>query len=122
MRIESVYEKALFYLSFRPRSEQEMRRYLHDKGLDEERGEQILGRLKRAHLVDDQDFARFWVESREDIVLEGGGRCAPSSGDGVPREIRPRTGQSPGHQPGGPLLSLSRTCSPHSSSRPLSCK
>lgn len=63
--LESVYEKALFYLSFRPRSEQEMRRYLHDKGLDEERGEQVLGRLKRAHLVDDQDFARFWVESRE---------------------------------------------------------
>ena len=34
--IESVYEKAFFYLSFRPRSEQEMRRYLRGKGLDDE--------------------------------------------------------------------------------------
>ncbi len=63
--IESVYEKALFYLSFRPRSEQEMRRYLRGKGLDDEKSEQIVARLKRARLVDDQDFARFWVESRQ---------------------------------------------------------
>jgi len=63
--IESTYEKTLHYLSFRPRSEQEIRRYLHEKGLTEETSEQVVARLKRAHLVDDRDFAQFWVESRQ---------------------------------------------------------
>jgi regulatory protein len=86
--IESVYEKALFYLSFRPRSEQEMRRYLHDKGLDDEQGEQILARLKRAHLVDDQDFAQFWVESRQEHHPRGRRALrAELSRKGVPRDV-----------------------------------
>ena len=87
--IESVYEKALFYLSFRPRSEQEMRRYLHDKGLDDEkrRTDSWLG-SRRARLVDDQDFARFWVESRRPTVPAAGARSAPNcSRKGLSRDV-----------------------------------
>jgi regulatory protein len=86
--VESAYEKALYYLSFRPRSEQEMRRYLKNKGLGEEQNEQILVRLKRARLVDDQDFARFWVESRQ--VHRPRGRRALRAEllrKGVPRDV-----------------------------------
>ncbi len=86
--VESIYEKALHYLSFRPRSEQEMRRYLRDKGLDEGPSEQIVARLKRAHLVDDQDFAQFWVQSRQ-MHRPRGRRAlrAELSRKGVPRDV-----------------------------------
>lgn len=86
--IESMYEKALFYLSFRPRSEQEMRRYLRDKGLDDEQGEQILARLRRSRLVDDQDFAQFWVQSRQAHRPRGKRALrAELSRKGVPRDV-----------------------------------
>lgn len=86
--VESIYEKALHYLSFRPRSEQEMRRYLRDKGLDDGPSEQIVARLKRAHLVDDQDFAQFWVQSRQAHRPRGRRALrAELSRKGVPRDV-----------------------------------
>jgi len=63
--VETMYENALHYLSFRPRSEQEMRRHLQKRGADEDITEQVLGRLKRAGLINDAEFVRFWIENRE---------------------------------------------------------
>jgi len=48
-----TYESALMLLSYRPRSEGELRQRLLRKG-----------RLRRGGLVDDEQFARAWVESR----------------------------------------------------------
>ena len=62
---ETTYESALHYLSFRPRSEQEMRRYLLKRGAGDETIEQVLSRLRRAGLINDSEFVRFWVENRE---------------------------------------------------------
>ncbi len=62
---ERGYSNALHYLSYRPRSEEEVKRYLERKGLRSEQIEDILNRLDRANLVDDQEFARLWVENRE---------------------------------------------------------
>jgi regulatory protein len=62
---ERGYSNALHYLSYRPRSEEEIKRYLERKGLRSEQIEDILNRLVRANLVDDQEFARLWVENRE---------------------------------------------------------
>ena len=62
---ERGYSNALHYLSYRPRSEEEVKRYLERKGLRSEQIEGILNRLERANLVDDQEFARLWVENRE---------------------------------------------------------
>jgi regulatory protein len=61
---EVGHERALHYLSFRPRSEWEMRRYLQRKGLDDDGIDSVLSRLRQARLIGDQDFARFWVENR----------------------------------------------------------
>lgn len=63
--IEQAYDRALRYLSYRPRSEEEMARYLEGKGLAPEQIESVLNRLRCANLVNDQEFARFWVENRE---------------------------------------------------------
>jgi regulatory protein len=63
--IESAYGKALNYLSYRPRSRAEMVTYLEKRGQSEDQVEAIILRLERAGLLNDTEFARFWVENRE---------------------------------------------------------
>jgi len=62
--IERAYERALNFLSYRPRSEAEVRRNLRGKNLEEEVVEGVIERLTRAGLLDDREFARYWVENR----------------------------------------------------------
>jgi regulatory protein len=68
---ERAYERALGYLSYRPRSADEIRRYLTKRDLELEAIEQVLQRLERARLVDDRQFADFWVENRETFRPRG---------------------------------------------------
>ena len=63
--VEKAYERALRFLTYRPRSEAEVARYFKSKGVELAVQEEILGRLRRLGLLDDEAFARFWVESRE---------------------------------------------------------
>jgi regulatory protein len=62
---EKEYNRALDYLSYRPRSRREIELYLQKRGVPETQIEAIAGRLERAGLLDDEAFARFWVENRE---------------------------------------------------------
>jgi len=62
---QKTYDAALNYLSYRPRSEDEMRRYLSRRQTTPEVTDQIVARLKESKLIDDEAFARFWVENRE---------------------------------------------------------
>jgi regulatory protein len=62
--IERAYERALDFLSYRPRSEAEVRRNLHKKDVEDEVVEVVIERLTRAGLLDDREFARYWVENR----------------------------------------------------------
>lgn len=59
-----TYESALMLLSYRPRSAGELRQRLHRKGLPEAAIDAAIARLQRSGLVDDEQFARAWVESR----------------------------------------------------------
>jgi regulatory protein len=63
-KAERAYERALNFLSYRPRSEAEVRRSLHKKGVQEEVVEVVIERLTRAGMLDDREFARYWVENR----------------------------------------------------------
>jgi regulatory protein len=58
-------EKALRYLSYRPRSENELRRQLRRKGLDDFLVEQVINQLTETELLNDATFANYWVEQRE---------------------------------------------------------
>lgn len=62
--IEQAYQKSLHFLSFRARSEQEIKRYLQKKDVDEQTIAAVIARLQQQHYLDDTDFARQWVESR----------------------------------------------------------
>ena len=62
--VERAYERALNFLSYRPRSEAEVCRNLHKKDVEDEVVEVVVERLTRAGLLDDREFARYWVENR----------------------------------------------------------
>lgn len=61
---QKAYERALNYLSYRPRSEMEIRRNLYKKGVDGEVIDRVIERLAQAGLLDDAAFARYWVDNR----------------------------------------------------------
>ena len=56
---------AAHYLSYRPRSETELRERLYRRGFGEDSVEAVIAKLKEQGLVDDTAFAQFWKESRE---------------------------------------------------------
>ena len=60
-----AYDQALRYLSFRARSRQEMERHLSGKGYLPEVVTATIERLHRESYLDDEAFARFWLENRE---------------------------------------------------------
>jgi len=62
---QKAYDRALNFLTYRPRSRAEVRRYLQRKGVSPEVSQRVEERLIRAGLLDDEAFARFWVENRE---------------------------------------------------------
>jgi len=62
--VEQAVQRALNLLSYRPRSVAEIRRRLRQKNCEEQTIEPALGRLTRSGLLDDRDFARYWVENR----------------------------------------------------------
>jgi regulatory protein len=62
--VECAYERALNFLSYRPRSEAEVRRNLSRKNVEKEVADLVVERLTRARLLDDEGFARYWVENR----------------------------------------------------------
>ena len=62
--VERAYERALNYLSYRPRSEAEVRRNLREKDVEDLVIDEVIERLARAGLLDDGEFARYWVENR----------------------------------------------------------
>jgi len=60
------------YLSYRPRSEFELRERLSRRGFDGGSVEAVLARLKEAALVDDVEFAQFWHDNRQTFSPRSG--------------------------------------------------
>jgi len=61
---EVAYQKALMLINHRPRTRQEIRQKLIEKGFSSSLIEEVLFRLEGAGLVEDAKFARLWVENR----------------------------------------------------------
>lgn len=62
---EVAYERALDYLSYRPRSRTEIKVYLERKKVSHAMAQAVIERLTQAGLLDDEAFARYWIENRE---------------------------------------------------------
>ncbi|MDP1715868.1 MAG: RecX family transcriptional regulator [Anaerolineales bacterium] len=61
---ERARQQALLFLSYRVRSEKEIRQNLLKHEIPEEVIEQTLERLRKSGVVNDKQFARVWVENR----------------------------------------------------------
>ena len=58
------YNLALRFLSYRPRSEKEVRDKLKTKQVDSQVIEKIILKLREKKFIDDEEFAKGWIESR----------------------------------------------------------
>ncbi|MDI7276362.1 MAG: RecX family transcriptional regulator [Anaerolineae bacterium] len=68
---QRAYERALRFLSYRPRSVDEVARYLASGHVPEDLVAETVARLSEDGLLDDDAFARFWVENRTSFRPRG---------------------------------------------------
>ncbi len=61
---EVAYQRALLLLSYRARSEHEVRQRLGEKGFDPPVVDEVIERLKGERFLGDAEFARHWTENR----------------------------------------------------------
>lgn len=61
---DKLFEKTLRFLSFRPRSEKEIKDYLTKKKSNDLETKKIIEKLKEHKFLNDEEFAKWWVEQR----------------------------------------------------------
>lgn len=61
---EKFYNKALRFLSYRPRSEKEIRDKLISKRVSEKIIKEVIKKLKAQKFINDEEFVGWWVEQR----------------------------------------------------------
>lgn len=70
-QIEVTLQSAIHFVSYRPRSVNEVRKNLKKKNIEEEIIDEVIERLIRGGLVNDRDFAQLWVENRSEFRPRG---------------------------------------------------
>jgi regulatory protein len=85
---DSLYVYGLRLLTFRARSEREVRQRFQQRGAKLDDADAAVDRLKADGLIDDEAFARAWVESRRRSSPRGERLLQRElSGKGVPRDL-----------------------------------
>ncbi len=77
---QKTYDAVLRFLAFRPRSEDEVRRYLARRKVPPDLSNRLIARLRESKLIDDEVFAQYWVENRDTF--------SPRSGRALHFELR----------------------------------
>jgi regulatory protein len=62
--LQDCLDAAYYYLSYRPRSEGEIRQWLRKRGFAKEVAEKAIAKLREQNLIDDFTFAQFWKDNR----------------------------------------------------------
>lgn len=68
---QRAFDSAVRFLSYRPRSEKEVRDYLYHKNVPPADIEEVIGRLHGLEFLDDAEFARWWVDNRQKFRPRG---------------------------------------------------
>ena len=83
-----IYNRVLKFLSFRPRSEKELKDWSKKKNVGEETQKLVYQRLKHLGYLNDEEFAKWWIEQRTTFRPSGARLIALELRQkGVPREI-----------------------------------
>lgn len=62
-----VYDRALFYLQYGPRTISQMQTYLEKKGYNQNHINSVIDRLKKENYLNDNDFAQSWIRTRQSL-------------------------------------------------------
>jgi len=62
--LQDCLDAAYYYLSYRPRSEGEIRQWLHKRGCSNDVADKTIAKLREQNLSDDLTFAQFWKDNR----------------------------------------------------------
>ena len=62
--LQACLDATYRYLSYRPRSEAEIRQWLHRRDFGSEVAEEAIAKLREQNLIDDFAFAQFWKDNR----------------------------------------------------------
>lgn len=68
---EKYLNKIFRYLSFRPRSEKEVRDFLKGKKVPEDISDKVLTYLFDHHYINDEEFTKWWIEQRTKFRAKG---------------------------------------------------
>ena len=68
---EKLFQKAIKFISIRPRSQKEILSYLQKKSSKQKLQDLALKELKRLGLIDDQAFVDWWLEQRATFRPKG---------------------------------------------------
>jgi regulatory protein len=69
--IEIALHRAINFINYRPRSENEVRKNLNKHKTEEAVIEEVIERLQRGSMLNDENFAELWVENRSDFRPRG---------------------------------------------------
>jgi regulatory protein len=84
----SAYDVAVRYLATRPRSVAEIHRHLRGKRFEDDAIAKAIDKLRAQRYVDDEAFARFWLEQRERFRPRGDrGLRSELLGKGISRDV-----------------------------------
>src|SRR3972149_6548743 len=64
---QKTLDKLLRFATLRPRSEKEIKDYFKRKKVHESLHEELTNRLNRLELIDDEKFAKWWIEQRQNF-------------------------------------------------------
>lgn len=65
--LQKTYDKILRFAAIRPRSEKEFHLWLKKHKVHESLHRELLGKLKRLNFLDDESFAQWWIEQRQNF-------------------------------------------------------
>jgi len=63
-QFQKTLDKLLRFATLRPRSEREIKNWLKKKKIHESLNNELFKRLKRLDLLDDEKFAKWWIDQR----------------------------------------------------------
>ena len=69
--VGDAYDAAVRYLGPRPRSVSEIKRHLRTKRFDDAAQDKAIDQLRAQRYIDDEAFARYWVEQRAKFRPKG---------------------------------------------------
>jgi regulatory protein len=69
--LQRCMDAAFSFLSYRPRSEMEVKQRLRRRGFSQEMIEKVIYKLKKKSFINDAEFVKYWIDNRAEFNPKG---------------------------------------------------